>query len=147
MQSGPFNHVTEHARRQFAIEDGRIPYGNLRGELVVYCVEVGQQMLSRYLGIEMPRKRLISGMDGLWFLSQQHFRHLAGHLQPERIGTEIKLVIPEQFPAIADARFAKIVVAVPKRKNTRARLLGKIHLSFHAVVEAQPNAITVQDLQ
>jgi len=93
----------------------------------------------------MPRKRLISGMDGLQFLIQQRFRFLAGHLQPDRIGTKINLVVPKQFAVIANARLAKIFVIVPKSKNTRARFSGKIRLAFHAVVEAQPDAVILQN--
>jgi hypothetical protein len=66
-------------------------------------------------------------------------------LQPERIRTEIKLVVPKQFTAVADARLAKVFVAFPHRKNTGARFPGKIHFTFHAVVEAQPDAVVFQN--
>src|ERR1039458_17693 len=80
----------------------------------------GGRCSSRYIRIEIPRKRLISGMDSLRVLIQQRLRFLAGHLQPERIGAEIKLVVPDQFAQITNARLAKIFVAVPKGKNAGA---------------------------
>ena len=80
MQRRPFNHVAEHARRQFALDDRRMPDGNLRGELVYIAWKCGGRCSSRYIRIEMPRKRLISGMDGLRVLIQQRLRLLAGHL-------------------------------------------------------------------
>src|ERR1039457_6428141 len=74
---------------------------------------------SRYIRIEIPRKRLISGMNGLRVWGQQHLWFFTGHLQPKRIGAEIKLVVPDQFAQITNARLAKIFVAVPKSEIGR----------------------------
>jgi hypothetical protein len=84
-------------------------------------------------------------MDGLRVLSQQRFGFFAGHLQPERIGTKINLVVSKQFAKITDARLAEIFVAVPKSKNTRARFGRKIHFAFRAVIETQPDAVVFQN--
>ena len=115
------SHTTEHARRQLTLNDRRKPDGNLRGELVVNRMEVRGQMFVPIHPNRDAEETAVSGMDGLWFLIQQHFRFLAGHLKPERIGTKIKLIVPEQFAAVTNAGLAKILAAVPRGINACAR--------------------------
>lgn len=95
----------------------------------------------------MPRKWLISGMDKFRVLIQQCLRLPTGHLQPERIRAKIKLAVPEQFTAVSNASLAKILVVCPRGVNSSAGFAGKIQHSFNIIIESQPNAVIVQNLQ
>jgi hypothetical protein len=96
----------------------------------------------------MPKKLLSVGMGGMLFaqIGEQIFRLLAGDLQPEGIGAQIKLARPCQDSALlADGCTAKERVVAPRRKNTFTYMCGKIHFSFGTVFETQPDAIAVED--
>src|SRR5438552_2196425 len=97
-----------------------------------------------YMRIEMPRKRLISGMGGEAFVSRiQCFRSLARHLQPESVWTEINLLVPDQFAEPTDAGVSKELVVLPASVYTCAGFGGEINDSFHPIVKLKANAKTI----
>src|SRR5207249_2339914 len=96
----------------------------------------------------IPRKRLISGMGARALaVGRKIFGLSPGHPQPKGIRAEVKLLVPSQLAKFPDVGAAEVVVILPRRINTGVRFIREVHLAFHAVVEAEPDAIMIEDFQ
>src|SRR5213593_3744 len=75
------------------------------------------------------------------------FGRSAGDLQPKGIRAKVELVVPAQLAVFADASAAEELVVLPRRIDASARFVREVHLAFHAVVEAEPEAVVFKDLE
>src|SRR5438094_51153 len=81
-------------------------------------------------------------------IGEQVFGLLAGELQPKGVRAEIQFAGPSQGPPLfTQASLAVELVIVPGSEHTSAGFGGEVHLPFHAVVEAKPDAVIVEPLE
>ena len=95
----------------------------------------------------MPKKRLISGTDGLIAQrGEKFFRLLARHLEVERVGAQINPAAPGQFAGRADADLLEGERVAPQGEHTLAHGFGEVHGSAYPVIKFKLQRVSRQRL-